>query len=187
MEGTWRRVAPQGNRRRHPMRRPTHDARTSPLLQIYLNDHLAGATGGVELLRRAARIHRSDATGAQLALLAEEVAEDLAALRLLMADLQVPIHRYKLAFGWLAERAGRLKLNGRLLSRSPLSTVMELELMRLGVEGKASCWRTLRALADSDSRITPERLDTLHRRAVEQAKLLESLRIAAATNTFAIS
>ncbi len=167
------------------MRRPSRSADTSPLLRIYLNDHLAGATGGLALLRRAARVHRGDVMSPQLARLAGEVAEDLAALRQIMADLQVRVDRYKPVLGWLAEKAGRFKLNGHVLSRSPLSDVMELELMRLGVEGKASCWRTLRALPDNDSRLAPELLDALLRRAAEQAELLESLRIAAATDAFA--
>jgi hypothetical protein len=167
------------------MSHPGRGAATSPLLQIYLNDHLAGATGGVELLRRAARNHRGDTMGPRLAELAVEVAEDLATLRQIMEDLQVPIQRYKPALGWLAEKVGRLKPNGRLMSRSPLSDVMELEIMRLGVEGKVSCWRTLRALADSDSRLAADRLDALHRRAEEQAERLEGLRTAAAASTFA--
>jgi hypothetical protein len=38
---------------------------------------------------------------------------------------------------------GGLKLNGSLWSRSPLSGVAELEILRLDVEGKAAAWRTL--------------------------------------------
>jgi hypothetical protein len=41
---------------------------------------------------------------------------------------------------------GRLHLT----SRSPLSNLEELELLRLGVEGKAAGWRTLRVLACTD-------------------------------------
>lgn len=43
--------------------------------------------------------------------------------------------------GWLAEKAGRLKLNGRPLRRSPLSGLVELEMMHLAVEGEQACWR----------------------------------------------
>jgi hypothetical protein len=35
------------------------------------------------------------------------------------------------------EKAGRLKFNGRLPARSPLSNLEELEMLRLGVKGKA--------------------------------------------------
>ena len=74
----------------------------------------------------------------------------------------------------------RLKFNGRVLARSPLSDLEELELLRLEVEGKAAGWRTLRAQADTDARIDAERLDELIARAKTQASQLEELRVRAA-------
>ncbi len=82
--------------------------------------------------------------------------------------------------GWIGEKVGRLKFNGHLLTRSPLSGLEELELLRLGVEGKAAGWRTLRALADTDKRLDASRLDGLIGRARQQGELLEQLRIQAA-------
>jgi hypothetical protein len=82
----------------------------------------------------------------------------------------------------MAEKAARLKLNGRLLSRSPLSSLEELEMLRLGVEGKAAGWRTLRTLAETDSRLNRGRLDELMAGAREQAGLLEELRVQAAAH-----
>jgi len=55
-----------------------------------------------------------------------------------------------------------------------------VEMLRLGVEGKAAGWRTLRTLADSDARLDPGRLDELIARARRQAELLEELRVRAA-------
>lgn len=167
------------------MQRPTTATkRTSPLLGTYLNDHYAGATAGMELLRRAAHVQRARDGAAELARLAAEVTADREALQQIMADLGIPVHRAKAASGWLAEKAGRLKPNGRVLSRSPLSDVLELEMMRLGVEGKASCWRALRALADSDTRLDPARLDGLLQRAGEQIATLEELRTSTAAEIF---
>jgi hypothetical protein len=88
------------------------------------------------------------------------------------------------AAGWLAEKAGRLKLNGHLLTRSPLSTVIEMESMRLGVEGKAAGWRTLRALAERNDRLNPEEIDRLVDRANRQIKALENLRVDAVARVF---
>ena len=62
----------------------------------------------------------------------------------------------------------------------PLSSLEELELMRLGVEGKAAGWRTLLALAGTDVRLDRGRLDELISRARSQADLLEELRMRAA-------
>ena len=81
----------------------------------------------------------------------------------------------------------RVKFNGRLLARSPLSDLEELELLRLGVEGKAAGWRTLRALADADMRLDPEQLDELMSRARRQADLLEELRVQAAQQVISSS
>lgn len=150
------------------------------LLGIYLNDHLAGATAGVSLIDRTAAAHDGTPAGPPLAKLAREIAEDRESLMEMMSDLDVGVARYKLAGAWVAERAGRLKLNGRLLSRSPLSSLVELEGMKLGVEGKTAVWRSLRALADEDSRLDVSRLDGLIARAKAQSRTLEKLRVAAA-------
>jgi hypothetical protein len=147
------------------------------LLGIYLNDHLAGATGGVELARRMAVPRGSDGA---LRNLAAEIAQDRDALLDIMAALGITVRRYKVGAAWLGEKAARLKLNGRLLARSPLSGLEELEMLRLGVEGKAAGWRTLRALAETDTRLDPARLDELIARAQGQADVLEEMRVGAA-------
>ena len=103
-----------------------------------------------------------------------------------MAALGVPVRVYKVYAGWIGEKAGRLKLNGFLLGRSPLSDLEELEMMRLGVEGKAAGWRTLRALAETDRRLDPARLDDLISRARRQAELLEEHRLRAADQVISL-
>ena len=150
------------------------------LLGIYLNDHLAGATGGLELARRVAASHRGQAADGVLQRLAAEVAQDRAALEAIMAALGIPVRAYKVYAAWIGEKAARLKLNGYLLTRSPLSSLEELEMLRLGVEGKAAGWRTLRVLAETDKRLDAGRLDELIARARRQADLLEDLRVRAA-------
>jgi hypothetical protein len=150
------------------------------MLGIYLNDHLAGATAGTELAHRAARSHGDGRNGGTLRRLAAEIAQDRAALLDIMAALGIKIRRYKVSAAWIGEKAGRLKFNGRLFTRSPLSNLEELEMLRLGVEGKAAGWRTLRTLADTDTRLDPGPLDELISRARRQADLLEDLRVGAA-------
>lgn len=114
------------------------DRAGSALLGIYLNDHLAGATVGVELARRMARSHIGPRADNSIERLAAEISEDRSALRDIMAALGIPVRSYKVYAGWIGEKAGRLKLNGRLRSRSPLSNLEELEMLRLGVEGKGA-------------------------------------------------
>ena len=149
---------------------------TEPL-KVYLNDHLAGATMGVNLARRmAVTAEPASERATVLSRLATEIAEDRSALLRIMAALGIQVRGYKVFAARVGEKAGRLKLNGYLLTRSPLSDLEETEFLRLGVEGKAAGWRTLRKLADRDTRLDAGRLDELIVRANDQASVLESLR-----------
>jgi hypothetical protein len=73
------------------------------LLGIYLNDHLAGATGGLELARRVARSHRGPGAGAAVQRLAAEVAQDRAVLEDIMDALGIPVRAYKVCAAWIGE------------------------------------------------------------------------------------
>ena len=77
-------------------------------LAVYLNDHLAGSTAIVELVRRAAREHEAPSSAGS------------------------------------SPAVGRLKLNGHLTGRSPLSSLVELEAVEVGVYGKLLLWQVLR-------------------------------------------
>ncbi|MGW5770407.1 hypothetical protein ACWEVY_14845 [Streptomyces longwoodensis] len=173
-------TAGQSSRTAHSDR--AHDGRA--LLGIYLNDHLMGATGGVERIRRLVGTARGTDLGAALEPVAAEIAEDRAALLAIMRDLDLPVRRYKVVAGWAAEKAGLLKANGRLVRRSPLSTVVELEALRVAVEGKAAGWRVLRRLAGTDARLDAHRLDTLLERAARQQETLEDWRVRRAMEVF---
>jgi hypothetical protein len=145
------------------------------LLGIYLNDHLAGATGGLELARRMAASAEPEFATAVRGLVSE-IAEDRSALLRIMATLGIPVRGYKVFAAWAGEKFGRLKVNGHLLGRSPLSSLEEAEILRLGVEGKAAGWRTLRVLASRESRLDAGHLDELIARANRQSTALETVR-----------
>jgi hypothetical protein len=150
------------------------------LLGSYLNDHLAGATVGVQLARRARSQNRGTRFGEVLERLVREIEEDRQTLEELMERLDVAKDRMKITAGWVGEKAGRLKLNGRLLGYSPLSRLVELEALTLGVTGKLALWQSLRAVADLDPALDALALDSLIDRAREQVELLEPERVAAA-------
>ena len=113
------------------------------LLAIYLNDHLAGSTGGVETARRARGSNEGTEFGAPLAALCAEIEADRETLEAVMKELGVARSRIKPAIGWLGEKLGRLKPNGQLRGYSPLSRVVELELLLLGITGKLRLWTLL--------------------------------------------
>ncbi|MFF3348915.1 hypothetical protein [Streptomyces sp. NPDC002779] len=150
------------------------------MLAIYLNDHLAGATGGVGLARRMVQEHGESAHGKELRALASAIAEDRATLLRLMSDLEVTPRRYKIYAAWLGEKVGRAKPNGRLLRRSGLTLLVELEAMRLGVQGKVLLWRTLHRAAAVDPRLDSDELLRLLSRAEDQLISLDSLHAKAA-------
>ena len=148
----------------------------SRYLPIYLNDHLAGSTAGVEIARRAASENTDRPIGETLARLAQEIEEDRGALRSIMDALGVKADGLKTAFAWAGEKAGRLKLNGQLRGYSPLSPLVEVEALLLGVNGKISLWRTLRELAPHEPRLDADRLAELEARAERQRDELDRLR-----------
>ena len=155
----------------------------SSLLAIYLNDHLAGATGGLELVKRAAGSNEGTELGAFLEHLTAEIAEDRESLIEAMDLLGVGRDRLKVTGGWLAEKAGRLKLNGRVLSYSPLSRVVELEGLVLGITGKQALWEALRQVNAEE--LVGFDLDRLIQRAERQRAELEPFRREAAATAFA--
>lgn len=118
------------------------------LLGIYLNDHLAGATGALELVGRSQGSNRGNEFETFLEHLGQEIAADRDALKDLMAQLDIGIDQLKQAVSWLVEKAGRLKLNGSLIGYSPLSRLVEFEALTTGVVGKLSLWQALSELRD---------------------------------------
>ena len=149
-------------------------------LPIYLNDHYAGSTLGVELAKRAAKNNDGNAEfGPALATLASEIDEDRHSLKRIMARLDVSEDRLKASIFWLGEKVGRLKPNGELLQFSPLSRVVEIEGLITGVGGKLSLWRTLLELAEREDRLEEGELEVLAGRAEDQLLRLHALRGAA--------
>jgi hypothetical protein len=148
------------------------------LLSIYLNDHLAGSTVGVELSKRARSANQGTVLGEWLTGLSREIEEDRATLERLMDELGVRRDHLKTKSAWIAEKAGRLKLNGQLTGYSPLSRLVELESLHLGVNGKLDMWKALgRTLGD---RVEGFDFEELARRAERQARELEQRRLDAA-------
>ena len=99
-----------------------------------------------------------------------------------MERLGVKPHPVKDAGGWVAEKLGRLKPNNRPLGYSPLSRVLELEGLLIGVTGKLALWEALRdSLGESLDGVD---LVALGDRAQDQRARLEDMRRRAAVEAF---
>lgn len=152
-------------------------------LAIYLNDHYAGSTVGVELSRRARASDKGSELGGLLHRLAGEIEEDRSTLAAVMAAVGAKRDPLKPHLAWAGEKLGRLKPNGQLTGHSPLSRVIELEGLELGIAGKSSLWRALGELADP--RLTAFDFESLAERARRQSAELEPHRVAAGRDAFA--
>lgn len=154
-------------------------------LAVYLNDHLAGATAGYELAKRSAASNKGTELGDFLERIAREIDEDRTSLQEIMERLGVTKDPIKPAIAWIAERVGRLKLNAEVTKYSPLSRVLELEGLCLGVHGKACLWRALQQAPGLAQQLPGTDLDALEKRAEAQLQDLERFRREAASTTFA--
>lgn len=149
-------------------------------LSTYLNDHLAGATGGLELAKRTRSSNEGTAYGEFLTVLEREVDEDRDTLIRIMERLDVEKNALKVSLGWMAEKVGRLKLNDQLTGYSPLSRLIEFEGLMLGVTGKLALWRALQHVAGGDGRLKEFDFAALIVRAERHQSGLEELRLRAA-------
>jgi len=151
--------------------------------EIYLQDHLAGATAGTELVRRTAGSNSGNDYGPELERLAREIEDDREALIRIADALDANRSRLKEAGAWAGEKVGRLKPNNSILSYSPLSRLLEFEGLVLGLNGKRSLWRALRETLGDE--IAGHELAELIRRAEDQLERLERLRLRAAKEALA--
>jgi hypothetical protein len=157
---------------------------TTDQLTIYLADHYAGATFGVQLARRARGENEGTPYGDFLARLAAEIEEDRAELETIMGKLGVGRDPLKVTLAWAGEKLGRLKLNGHFRSYAPVSRVLELETLVAGVSGKLALWRALKEIAPDEPRLDEEQLEVLAERARRQLAGLRDQQRRAASAAF---
>lgn len=150
------------------------------LLRIFLADHLASTTGAVELAKRARRENAGTPIESTLASLEGELRRDRDELTRIARDVGGPGSAPKIGLAWLGEKVGRLKLNGRLLSYSPLARVYELEVLLAFAYQRRMMWLTLARAARRD--LPESRVDFQQRveRAEQQRLELEELLLDAA-------
>ncbi|MEA2220429.1 MAG: hypothetical protein QOJ35_3055, partial [Solirubrobacteraceae bacterium] len=125
-------------------------------LSTYLQDHRAGAEAGVNLARRLADENVGTPYEDFLTLLAQEIEEDVATVESIMDRFDVGKDLLKTTGAKIGEKLGRLKPNEQLTEYSPLSRVLELEMLRSGVQGKLALWDALYEVSDLDERLDRE-------------------------------
>ena len=137
----------------------------------------------MELARRLRASNRDTEWAEELQQVCVVVEENREALQKVMEALDVRRNLPKSYGAWIAEKLGRLKLNGRLFSYSPLSRVVELEMLMLGLTGQIGMWDALQRADRPELRDFDLKL--LGDRAEEQRKIVKRIHRAATAEAFA--
>jgi hypothetical protein len=154
-----------------------------PSVAIYLRNHEAAAQAGRDLFRRTAANQRDRPYAGELTGLTAEVEEDFQTLRAIMRAVRVSPDLVQGLALRLGERVGRFKPNGRLLGRSPLSDLIEVEALVVAVRAKAAGWQALSSVPAPDWSDVAD-TQVLYDRALEQAERLNAIHRLVAARVF---
>jgi hypothetical protein len=153
-------------------------------LATYLNDHLAGSVGALDLLDHLARESDAGEEVSFFQALHQEIAAEQAELRELLRELGGEESNVRKAARWVAEKVTRLKLRWDDPGDDGLRRFEALEALALGITGKASLWRTLAAVSSEVPALQRVDLESLQRRSEDQYAAVERRRLAAAREAF---
>ncbi len=170
-------MPPHGYRHAHVTPRTRHPADDRNIIRIYLGDHMALMRGGRAL---AGRMLASGHHG-ENAPLVGDVADEMTAggrtIEAFLGQLGGSPPRLKLGAMALGERLGRFKLNGRLLTRSPVSDLYELEALGGAVTASGAFWRAVERAGFAAEAPVRAHID----RCAELAALIDEARLGAAS------
>ena len=152
-------------------------------LDVYLTDHLAGATAGLNLAQMAAQEHRADEHGAFFGEIAAEIKADYDELERLIEEIGTDRSATKTAAAEVGSKLMAPKFTGG--DDDELNAFVTLETLSIGVEGKLCMWKALRLVRDSNATLERFDLDELIERAQSQRDRLEAKRLEAAPQALA--
>lgn len=150
-------------------------------MDVYLNDHLAGAMLGSDLAEQIRDQSEGTPLGDVMTTIAAEIEEDRETLLELMERMGTSRNPVKQVTGWMAEKASRVKFSGATSGEPDHGVFMALESLRLGVAGKKGLWLVLQQVRSDYDGLADLDLARLIERAGTQEQTLERERIAAGT------
>lgn len=148
-------------------------------LQRYLNDHLGGSAGAVDLIRSLAERGGESIDRLFFEELESKVEHDREQLKELIARLGGSSSDLLEAAGNLTAKAGKLKLEWEGFEPGSLGMMEALEILSLGIEGKRLLWVLLAKLAPSIPEWREIDFAWLEREAAEQRDAVEERRLKA--------
>jgi hypothetical protein len=154
------------------------------LVSLYLDDHRAGAAGGVALARRMLEENPDNYLTATLRELTDEIQRDREVLDDVIGRLGQSPNRVKMVMGAAATWMARMKANGYIRRYSPLSRLEEFEMLLAGIMSKASLWRSCELSLAGRPELAGIDFNALAARAESQRARLESHRVRIVDDAF---
>lgn len=153
-------------------------------LSSYLNDHLAGSVGALELLDRLIDTYKGKPLERFFADLRSEVDADQETLKELIASLGEAESTVRKAGAWVMEKFSRGKIQLGVKGEEKMGLFLALEGLALGIQGKRSLWRALAIASGAVPRLRNRDYVELEKRAVEQHDQVEAKRLEVAREVF---
>ncbi len=154
-------------------------------LSSYLNDHLAGSVGALELLDRLIDAYKGKPLERFFIDLRNEIDADQETLKELIASLGEAESTVRKAGAWVMEKfsRGKIQLSGD--GEDEMGLFLALEGLVLGIHGKRSLWRALAVASAEIPSLRNRDFVALERRAGEQHDRVEAKRLEFARDVFA--
>ena len=153
-------------------------------LTSYLNDHLAGSVGALELLDRLLDTYQGKPLERFFRELHDEIEADQETLQALIASLGEKESAVRKAGAWVAEKLSRAKIQLSETREGEMGLFLALEGLALGIHGKQALWRALAAASTTCPQLRHLNYDDLEKRAVAQHDLVETKRLEVAREVF---
>jgi len=146
-------------------------------LVSYLNDHLAGSVGAIELIDHLIKTHEGEPLAKFLSELRADIIADQDVLKKIVQRFNAEQSAIRKAGAWLTEKIARAKLGMAGQKKGELGLIEAFEALILGVTGKQLLWRALNASIGSSPLLRGVDLTKLEESAIEQIERLEERRI----------
>ncbi|MFZ1220056.1 MAG: hypothetical protein WAO00_12240 [Chthoniobacterales bacterium] len=146
-------------------------------LTSYLNDHLAGSVGALELLDRLIDTYKGNPLGVFFQELRNDIRADQETLQELIQQVGAEESAVRKAGAWLVEKLSRVKMPVSESSEDEMGLFLALEALALGIGGKRSLWQALQAASQARPQLARLNYTSLEKRALEQSERVEARRL----------
>ena len=153
-------------------------------LTIYLNDHLAGSVGALELLDHLIETYKGKPIELFFKDLRNEISADQSTLQDLIENLGKEESAVRKAGAWMAEKFSRAKIRLSASEEGQMRLLHALEGLVLGITGKRGLWTALAAAAYTMPQLRELDYAHLEKRATEQCGRVEVKRLEVAREVF---